>query len=578
MIPWSEGEAALFTWIIVCVVSLCSFSVGYPVVREFGISGRTLTRALLAVFIGFCILVLSGTCAELLRIDPFPVQIGIIIIGFLLTGYRIRDDSFSFSRNEIVLLSVASFYCLVLCSFFSYISFWMGGDLVAHASIIRLLIDHVSIPQSFPPFGSYWEYYPKGFHIFIYPFAAIFGIIPTIQAIPVLLTAFLPLTVSAILLERRLNGAAWYGLLLGLFCIPQTWASLIWAGYPSLFAGVLLGGTVLAFLVDKRIIPIFGAGILIIHSREFALFLVIIAGLYGIQWVSQRKCGLPRNIVIAITGLTGITLCFLSIPTMMQVFSSGLTDLSGITLQAVRWYWIIPALCGFGICVIKTDSSVKELAGWLIGLVFFLLVVLATGQTNFFPPERILTDCAVPLIGMGGLALAAMANGVGSSRFGYYLSGVLLVTGLIVMSAIFGFYTITWAVPSDDRDALTWLSGQNFTHPIVVNLDETGGWAYPITGIPVSHPRVVPGIEITQPVYSSPWKTDVLQNPDDVRRRVSGYDSILIYISSISITKPGYSSPFSEYPYPYPNGTISLPSEYVRIYDKGAQIYELRAR
>ena len=39
----------------------------------------------------------------------------------------------------------------------------MAGDAVAHAEMMRMLIDGQTLPIKLPMLGYYWEYYPKDF-------------------------------------------------------------------------------------------------------------------------------------------------------------------------------------------------------------------------------------------------------------------------------------------------------------------------------------------------------------------------------------------------------------------------------
>ncbi len=573
----TTGFELLLTWIIgISTISGIWLS-GYPFLCFLKLGGKGLSRHILGLITGICILSLTGALAEFAGIGPIYLQLVILATGLFLAVYIGIKKTEKNTIPTLILIIPISIYCLFLWSFFYLIGSWMGGDSVAHASIIRLLIDNHPIPISLPPFGTYWEYYPKGFHLLAYPFASLFGILPIIQTLPVVLTALIPLTLYGILIECNQREAAWYSLLLGLFCVPQIYVGLIWGGYPSITASAIMTAAVLAYMVDKRLIPLFGAGILIIHSREFALFLAVLAGLYGMQWLSMRKRRLHQIGVITSVTLAGIIFIILSIPTLIQVFLPGLTNPSGLALQAIRWYWIIPALCGIGISVILKEEGGRELIGWICGLVFFLLVVLVFGQMDPFPPERILTDCAVPLCAMGGLAFAAMERGAESITVKHYLSSVLIITGLVTMIAIFGLYTITWALPQDDHKALTWLSDQKIDKGLVINLDETGAWAYALTGITVSHPRVIPSIEPVNVVYTQPWSIEQVLDQSLIRNMTRDYHPVFLYKSSVSVTHPGYVPPFAEYPVPYPDGRINLTSpSYLLLYDKGAQIYEFQ--
>ena len=57
----------------------------------------------------------------------------------------------------------------------------------------------------------------------------------------------------------------------------------------------------------------------------------------------------------------------------------------------------------------------------------------------------------------------------------------------------------------------------------------------------------------------------------------SGYTSNLIYISNVSISRPGYVPPFSRFHSRYPVLNLSFSEDYYDlVYDRGAYIYEFK--
>jgi hypothetical protein len=129
-----------------------------------------------------------------------------------------------------------------------------------------------------------------------------------------------------------------------------------------------------------------------------------------------------------------------------------------------------------------------------------------------------------------------------------------LVFGLLLNNAFVNTSTrIDWALSSADYDALIFLNEKN---GIVVNVDNTGAWAYPISGLNVTNPRV--GLQLIE-------RSELIQNPnsevslemlDELKKK---NQEVFIFISSVSVNRPGYWIFMERYPvvdvknFEYPN-------------------------
>ena len=119
-----------------------------------------------------------------------------------------------------------------------------------------------------------------------------------------------------------------------------------------------------------------------------------------------------------------------------------------------------------------------------------------------------------------------------------------------------------------------WLSGQNLSDAVCLNVDEIGAWIYPLTGITTSNPR----ISATGFAYglSERIRTDPGNSTAIGELRSIGHQNVLIYVSSVSILRPGHTPPFAGHE-PFPLVNLSYPEEYYELlYGKGARIYRLR--
>jgi hypothetical protein len=180
----------------------------------------------------------------------------------------------------------------------------------------------------------------------------------------------------------------------------------------------------------------------------------------------------------------------------------------------------------------------------------------------------------LPLSILAALAMCRMDGGNISMKGAFLMT--LIVTGSASMGVVLYSYAGAWGLPQEDYDAIMWLSGQNLSDAVCINLDETGAWVYPFTGIMVAKPRVIPtgfSYGLPERIAKDPGDSTVLEELKGI-----GHQNTMIYVSSISITRPGHIPPFAEYNSVYPEVNLSFPdANYELLYDKGARIYRVRA-
>ena len=179
----------------------------------------------------------------------------------------------------------------------------------------------------------------------------------------------------------------------------------------------------------------------------------------------------------------------------------------------------------------------------------------------------------LPLSIIGAAALSRMDQGNTRMKASFLL--VLIAIGSASMGIVLYSYAGAWGLPQEDYNAITWLSDQNFSDAVCINLDETGAWIYPMTGIKTARPQMVPigfGNALAEGIARDPGDA---ANLDELRR--IGHQNVLIYLSSVSITHPEYVPPFAEYLEKYPKLNLSFPeASYELLYDRGARIYRVR--
>jgi hypothetical protein len=545
---------------------------GMPLVFRFCEKGMWLSKMVLSFVVGYVLLSLLGVVAILLGLDSFIFifQTGMILAGVVLSvHYRGRIlDRGGLDREDRLVLGMAALYLLIGLFYFDRIIMWMGGDAVAHASIIRMLLEGEKVPISVYPFGSYWEYYPKAFHLYSFYWARAFPILNVIQTIPVLLSAMTPVLLYSLAREMGKRNEAVYAFVLACFVFSAHYSYLIWAGYPTLAAEMLLVASLLAVLVDWRLLALLLPGVLFTHTRE----MVLAAGAL-LAWAAATRLG--RFIPIILAGgvaLTAALLLLSPIPHPPEFLLSVATSQKLASEYAARWYPAFLSLFGAIIALQRRDRMDRLALAWAAATI--VIVFLADcGPLGFVgTADRLMLVFYLPLSLLAATALSRMDGGDGRVSASFVL--VLFVVGVAGMGAVFSSYAGSWGLPQEDYDAIMWLSGENLPDVAVINLDETGAWIYPIMGIKVSIPRVGPGryYHIAQGVLRDPNDEKVL----DQMRHLS-HEEVIIYVSSVSISRPGHVPPFAEYNSEYPKINLSfLQENYDLLYDRGAKIFRVK--
>ncbi len=562
---------------------------GMPLVFRLCERGMWLSKMVLSFVVGFVLLSLIGVLATLLDLASFIFifQTGMILAGVALSVYyrdRIlgqggpddgvpqdRDDHLD--RDDRLVLAMAALYLLIGLFYFDRIIMWMGGDAVAHASIIRMLLEGEPVPISVYPFGSYWEYYPKAFHLYSFYWAKAFPILNVIQTIPVLLSTMTPLLLYSIVREMGKRNEAVYAFVLACFVFSAHYSYLIWAGYPTLAAEMLLVAGILAVLVDLRLLALILPGILFTHTREMVL---AVGTLFS--WGAATR--LKRFLPIILAGGAAITAALFLVSAEVhppEFLLSVATSQKLASEYAARWYPAFLSLFGAVIALKRRDQLDRLALAWAV--VTIAIVLLAdTGPLDFVgTADRLMLVLYLPL---GLLAAVGLSEMDGGSDRGVSASFalVLLLVGVAGMGAVFYSYAGSWELPQEDYDAIMWLSGQNLSDAAIINLDETGAWIYPMTGISVKVPRGcssptdVHYYHIAQSISSDPNDEKVL---DEIRQMLHG--EVIVYVSSVSISRPGHVPPFVEFGRIYPKANLCFSQEkYELIYDRGAKIFRMK--
>jgi hypothetical protein len=453
---------------------------------------------------------------------------------------------------------------------------WMAGDALVHGSIIRMLVDGQILPISISPLGSYWEIYPKGFHFFSYFWTKVSPLLTVIQVIPVIITSVTPLLIYCIVREMKKDELALLAFIFSAFCFSQHYVYLIWAGYPSAAAEMLLIGGVLILLLEKRLLPLILIGLLFTHPRYLGLFFGLILAWLGI-WVLERKSIFIKRYLLVILMTIGIFLFLfvMIIPVHVpEFFLSIITNKQTASEYLARWFWGVLSFFGLIIAFYRRDildkltiASVVAIMGMAI---FVDIVVLPLSPQ----PDRIIALLYIPFSIFAAYAVTAMIDSF--SQIKTVAMILLIIIGSISMGIIFHSYAGSWGLSKTDYNAMVWLEKQNMTDSICVNVDDIGAWVYPIMGMHVANP---PPLFVSSERYNYNFgQIQKINNDPNSRDSVLILDEFknpVVFVSSIALTNGGYTPPFSETHMSFPrvNSTYSL-TIYQRIYHDGVSIYK----
>lgn len=539
---------------------------------------RTLTRISLSFALGYVLLATAGMIGSLLDMDPFFLQIFVAMAGVILclrfhflNKSESKDPiSLNFDRKDWIVMGSFSLFLVICILFFDRLVMWMAGDAVAHAEMIRMLIDGQALPIKLPLLGNYWEYYPKGFHYYAYFWTKAFPLLDVVQTVPVLINAFTPMLLYSILREMRQDSASSYAFLLSSFAFSTHYSYLIWGGYPSAAAEMLLVAAVLASVLKMRIILIaLSLGMLFSHPRILALGM----GFLLFWWLAEdlrRRLSAGHFYMLA-GGLLFLVAACISMHRpeyLVSVFSD--QDLA--SQFVARWYPGLLALFGAAIAAVRGGQLNRMALAWA-GSWILVVLMADTGLLSILgTADRLLLSLYLPLSILAALALERMDGGDLRIRASFLL--VLILVGAASMGLVLYSYAGSWGLPQEDYDAMIWLSGQNPSDAVCINVDETGAWIYPLTGIPTSSPRVSAigfAYGLPERVRIDPGNRTVVSDLKNI-----GHQNVLIYVSSVSVLRPGHTPPFADHE-PFPLVNLSYPEEdYELLYDTGARIYRVR--
>ena len=559
---------------LVCALVVMGATVisGAPVVFRLSSKGRLFTK-IAASFAAGCVLIsLAGVLSSLLHLPTFPIE-SMVILGGIALAFRYRSFFHGeLDRDDRIVMAMAGIYILLLLVFFDHIKMWMAGDAVTHASIIRMLLQGESVPISLPPFGTYWEYYPKGFHTYAYYWARLFPVLTVIQTVPVVISAFTPVLLYSLIRELQRQEIALYAFIIACFMFPAHTSYLISGGYPTTSAEMIMVAAILCAVLDWRLIPLMILGMAFMHTR-LLIFLAAVSIAWAGAVYSREKYTRP---LIALFIVLVLAMVLVFKPHPPGLLTSIFTDQNLAGKYVASWYPALLSMIGAVVAFYRRDKLDRLSISWsLVLLAMLILADIGITPAHLTPPYRVLTALYLPLSILAAYVISIVEQSMGRGRVA--LAVLLLIIGTMSTGVVFYSYIDSWGMPAADYEAVNWLEEQNYSNATCINFDETGAWIYPLLGMRLSDPRTIPvktGLNhANQEMIPDPNSRQVIEKMQDAKG-----GPILIYVSSVSASNPGYKFPFESVSQRYPTLNLSFSREYYQpIYERGAIIFLFRA-
>lgn len=588
--------------VILCLTMFCGLPFVYHMHKI-----NVITKGVLSFVIGYVIISSVGLLANAIGVEPFFSQLLVLFFMGIFFFILCRDNLGSIIKirsklknQDILVIALGSLYLFACLYFFDNIIMWMGGDAQWHASIIRHLVDGLSVPVSVYPLGSPWEYYPKGFHLYSYFLVSLLSmeIIKVLQVVPVIIATVTSLLIYSLVQEFGKSKVALYAFIIACFGFIHHSSYLIWAGYPAMTAEMLLVGVMLAMVVNKRFLPLLLIGIAFTHTR-FLVYCIAIVGIWmGIELILRifhgiRNNGKNKHLSFYLL-IPFISLCFIA--SFMVMLKTGVleynihspvffTEIIGnkeLMMEHIsQWYLGVLSVIGLVVAFFRRDRLDRFVLAWIAGIML-LTVTVDIGLLNLpISANRAFVKLYIPFSILAAYLIYAsyqyIINSMNSRNVNsrkqrqviLALIFMLLLIGGSSTLVVFNNYANSWALPRADYQAMVWLDDQKFKNSACINIDTVGRWVYPLTGIPVSNPRGILKPEITHGAH-------VLNNPNSIKTvkkmdiDYARYDQLLVYISNVTTTQPGYEPPFLRHKEHYPNVSSLVLNEtlYSLLYGK----------
>jgi hypothetical protein len=582
---------------------------GYPLTR--GVGGTF--RLTLAFPMGFASLSAVGAVANLAGAPVFALQ----ALSFLiLASFSAKEASGAgaagirqaLSGGKAPLLLAAFFSAELVYFYVSGLIMWGEGDGTFHASVIRMISEGMGAKVSLLPASGtsaeYAAFYPKMYHIYAAFFVRLLGI-GALDAMKVSAAAFVvsaSMSIYALCLRLGSKEAAAVA-----FAVSTTFFihvfPLVWSGYPHLAGEMMLCAAVVSLGLGGPVRQSLARnGFLILamcltHPLYIMwglppIALVLLGPLTGGGW---RLTAAACAVSLAVIGGVSAAVFGLNAPSIPEYHPYVSTFLHPYLIPPGIWQYLsvglihILLITAYLVAVnARGDRRLDLPIGWVViqmALYLPLLLKVYPTRGNMLRQVGMLY---IPLsVIWGFLAVGILKDVVMAARMAFpkawvppdglrwALIAVLLASSVVFNASTMGYFS-EWKLDGRDYGALKSLEGRE---GVLVNLDYTGRWAYPIAGMEVTNPRVFTQM-ISDPSHHPtllPEKLrSIAEDPDSQESTATleglagARKGVYLFVSTLSVR-----GNFSVFDLDYPRidvGKFRSSPHYSVVYDDGAVV------
>jgi hypothetical protein len=502
-----------------------------------------LTKLILGFTAGISIIALSGWVANYLSLSVFYTQT-IIVLIFSYSSFRnIPYYRPILKREEKLLILLSAVLTLVLLTYFSKIVIWVEGDGVFHGALIKDLLSGLNLPTPLNV-SSDWFHYPKALHFYLafYSWNFGFGILNSIKIIPLLFMFYGSIGIYALSVEAGFDRH------IGLFSSVVSWITyqryfpLVFTLLPSLSSElILLSIGILALNKNSGLKTMLYLLVFqyLLHARYLALAIPFLVWKLIIkQNVKPRIRGLfSFGASLFIIGVISLVTNRLSHPNPQKYFITISESLNLVGSQLITvWLFYILAFTGILITFIKKDVKNEFLFLWLFSwftIIFLMAVRVFNASLAVNRAHQILY---LPLSLFAGITLNGWNKHIKQQIL--TISLVVPIILFIMFNTFSNLHNFGWEMPYSDYAGIKSLEGKN---GICLNIDPTGEWIYPISGMRITNPRGLP------PILNETQREEIVLNPESngsiktLQSLKEKYGEVYIFISQKSSESSGYS-------------------------------------
>jgi hypothetical protein len=525
--------------------------VGYPFTLILTIE-KLFTKMYLSFAFGFVAISVSGMISNVFLPSVFGFQTVVVglLLAVLITEISSKKDfSFKFKEyyyTDFLLLLFTFFIAIILTYSFSQIIMWAESDATFHASIIRRIVEGIKVPLNLSPGYSdaqtYFLAYPKAFHFYAAFFVRIFNfdLIQSLKIIPIIIQVIIPFGIYVLIAEiYQSKEIALFSFLMTSLQFNHIFP-LIFGLYPSM-TSLFLILAILIFTTEDRssntkihfiFFSILMILVYLVH-KKYLLHAFLLGGWAQI-WRSRKVNGpLFAKYFLITLSLSGMILLLfnrIGSPEFPNFIWEYVTKF--VSIFIARWHLAFLALPGFFLLITRRNRRDWFVLGW-----FLLWLSLAfLSDINVFQLSlnivRNYIEIYLPISILAGYALFAIVESSQNKKIITYLIVVSsFIAYPLIVGSIFFTYVPDWTLNLDDYNAIKSLEGKT---GVVINVDNTGRWIYPVVGLEVTNPRGLPSLignnDLTI-IINDPSSPDAIEIIESLKER---YGDVYIFISQRS--------------------------------------------